>query len=111
MKIYYAHCIAIYNTEQERADVVMLQCLGFTVVNPNAPEHKSSDMNYYLDIVRNCHALAFRRLPNGKISTGVWAEIKLAHALNMPVFEFPYYHNVDVLTREETREYIKKRRK
>ena len=47
MRIYYAHCMAIYNTPQENRDVAMLEDLFRTdvsggwmgdVVNPNTPE-------------------------------------------------------------------------
>jgi uncharacterized small protein (DUF1192 family) len=38
MKVYYAHCMAIYDTPQERRDFNTLVLLGFEVVNPNSPE-------------------------------------------------------------------------
>lgn len=36
MRVYYAHCIAIYNTLQENRDVELLEGLGHNVVNPNS---------------------------------------------------------------------------
>lgn len=36
MRLYYAHCIAIYSTPQEDRDIETLEELGFTVVNPNS---------------------------------------------------------------------------
>ena len=38
MRVYYAHCIAIYNTPQEQRDIEALENLGFDVVNPNNPD-------------------------------------------------------------------------
>jgi hypothetical protein len=38
MRVYYAHCMAIYDTPQERRDLQTLALLGFEVVNPNSPE-------------------------------------------------------------------------
>lgn len=38
MNVYYAHCIAIYNTLQESRDVSLLEDVGFTVINPNNPQ-------------------------------------------------------------------------
>jgi hypothetical protein len=37
MRIYYAHCQAIYGTPQEDRDIETLNDLGFEVVNPNQP--------------------------------------------------------------------------
>ena len=36
-KAYYAHCLSIFNTPQERRDVAVLETLGFEVYNPPAP--------------------------------------------------------------------------
>lgn len=57
MRIYYAHCMAIYNTPQETRDVDLLESLFEfgVVINPNTPEIKAEcnqirvDYNY-LDI-------------------------------------------------------------
>lgn len=38
MRVYYAHCIAIYSTPQEDRDVFTLESMGFEVTNPNSPE-------------------------------------------------------------------------
>jgi hypothetical protein len=35
--VYYAHCLHLYGTPQERRDVLTLEALGFKVVNPNDP--------------------------------------------------------------------------
>jgi hypothetical protein len=38
MRVYYAHCIAIYSTPQEDRDVFTLESMGFEVINPNSPD-------------------------------------------------------------------------
>lgn len=38
MRVYYAHCIALYGTPQEARDLLLLEMLGFEVVNPNDPD-------------------------------------------------------------------------
>jgi hypothetical protein len=35
MKVYYAHCKAIYGTPQEERDIKALESMGFEVLNPN----------------------------------------------------------------------------
>lgn len=37
-RCYYAHCIALYGTPQERRDLKTLEDLGFSVINPNSPD-------------------------------------------------------------------------
>jgi hypothetical protein len=64
MRIYYAHCIAIYDTPQEQRDIETLQQLGFEVVNPNCPEsangYKVLGMEYFRQFADTCDAIAFR---------------------------------------------------
>lgn len=38
MRVYYAHCMAIYNTMQEARDLDLLADLKYRVVNPNTKE-------------------------------------------------------------------------
>lgn len=38
MKVYYAHCIALYHTPQELRDLKTLEYCGFEVINPAGPE-------------------------------------------------------------------------
>lgn len=117
--IYYAHCKAIYDTPQEKRDVETLEALGFTVCNPNAPLHRlaveqlqrsmpSADvMPYFLHLVAQCGALAFRALPQGwSIPAGVAREIDAARAIGIPVIELPSAVLQRGLTVEQTREYL-----
>lgn len=116
LKIYYAHCMAIYNTPQEKRDVELLQKLGFEVVNPNEKIHQDAvaelaasgaqekKMEYFFNLVATCDALAFRSLPDGKIPCGVWGELT---SLNIPVIELPSGISRRGLTLNQTREYLK----
>ena len=114
LKIYYAHCLAIYNTPQEKRDIETLKKLGFEVVNPNEKIHQENAqkikaenpdrvMNYFYRLVGECDAIAFRALPDGAIPAGVGGEIK---NLGIPVIELPSGIKRRVLTVEQTREYL-----
>ena len=126
MKVYYAHCQAIYDSPQEQRDVEMLKALGFEVINPNSPEYvavakkiKSTPaycvegtasamvMDYFTKLVKDCDAVAFRALPDGTIPAGVAKEIEKAMTDGKPVFELPSCVSRRVLTVEQTREYLK----
>ena len=119
--VYYAHCMAIYNTPQEKRDVELLESLGFDVLNPNAKEHieevmktqqnKLLDkdeigmlvMEYFSSLVDKCDIVAFRALPDGRIPAGIAKEIKRG---NM-VFELPSGILKRTISVEETREYLR----
>lgn len=119
MKVYYAHCIAIYSTPQEDRDVETLETLGFEVLNPNAPIHDESVkalkaagrddyMSYFTGLIKTCDALAFRALPDGQIPSGVAKEIGDAEALGIPVIELPSYCSPGgrVMSLNNTRRYL-----
>jgi len=111
MKIYYAHCMAIYNTMQEQRDMANLQALGFDVVNPNCAEHQEGclkqGMAYFEDVVDDCDAIAFRAVSGGKIPAGVFKEIEWAKVRAMPIIELPNGILGRGMSVEETREYLK----
>ena len=110
MKVYYAHCIAIYHTPQEDRDVATLSKLGFEVVNPNAPEHsegyRREGMAYFKQFAKSCDAIAFRALPDGSIPAGVGSEIEIFLAEGKPVMELPSAISRRALTVAQTREYL-----
>lgn len=110
LKVYYAHCINLYNTSQEARDVGDLFYLGFEVVNPNMPEHqdgyKKYGMPYFEKFSIICSAVAFRALPDGSIPAGVAAEIQWFRDKSKPIFELPSSILRRVITREQTREYL-----
>ena len=107
MKIYYAHSISIYNTSQEKRDIKSLESLGFDVVNPNKEIHqenyRSKGMDYFVELVNSCDAIAFRAHPNGDIPAGIYKEIQA----DKPIIELPSSINGRKLTVDETREYLK----
>jgi len=63
MKVYYAHCLTIFNRPQEARDVATLEALGFEVVNPNSAEceagYKASGMEFFRKFTEECGAIAF----------------------------------------------------
>lgn len=111
-KIYYAHCRALYGTQQENRDILLLESLGFDVLNPNNKVHQDSCkafidvMEYFLQLVATCDAVAFRALPNGKIPAGVLKEVKFAYEKNKPVMELPVNIGLREMTVEQTRAYL-----
>ena len=114
MKIYYAHCMALYNTPQEGRDLSTLYQLGFEVLNPNREEHQAgyknyigdTPMSYFTGLVLSCKALAFRALPDGSIPSSVDMEIKAAQKALMPVIELPSSCLRRALSYPETKEYL-----
>lgn len=110
MKVYYAHVMALYDTPQELRDVATLKRLGFTVLNPNHPNYqkaaKAKGMDAFLPLVLDCDALAFRALPDGRISSGVAMEIQWAREAGRPVIELPGSFARRYLSVTETREYL-----
>jgi hypothetical protein len=117
MKVYYAHCQAIYGKPIEQRDIAMLETLGFQVVNPGLPEHgpacaefarqtSKTKMDYFLGLVDECDMLVFRALPDGSIPAGVAKEIEWARVNGKPVLELPSCMQRRALTLEQTREYL-----
>jgi hypothetical protein len=110
MKAYYAHPITIYNTPVERNDVKTLTDLGYTVINPNEPQHELAyqerGMPYFLELVRCCDLLVFRAFPDGSIPAGVYGEIQAAYHELMPVLEMPNGVEQRMLTVKQTREFL-----
>lgn len=117
MKIYYAHCKAIYGTPQETRDIELLEELRFEVLNPNDPYHEkiasrlkkggSSPMLHFIGLVEVCDALAFRALPSGEIPAGVAKEIQVAAAKGIPIIELPGFALRRGLSVDRTRDYLR----
>jgi len=84
-RVYYAHHMALYGTPQEARDVKFLEDLDFKVVNPNSYEYRGCGFNEYLEIAAGCDLIAFRALPDGRITCGVAKEIESGP----PVIELP----------------------
>lgn len=121
MKVYYAHSVHLYGTEQEKKDLELLDSLGFTdIVNPNNPDvqvgielfkkeygDEISVMSYFDNILDGVDAIAFRGHVDGTISSGVGYEIKYVQKQSKPVFELPVFIAARWLTREDTKEYLR----
>jgi len=116
VKVYYAHCQAIYDTKQETRDVNLLNQLGFEVLNPNESPHSlmaqviktrgENVMTYFEGLVEGCDVLAFRALPDGRIPAGVAKEIEVAKTNHKMIIELPSRIAGRSIGVEETREYL-----
>ncbi len=119
LRIYYAHSLSIYDTQQEIRDIDTLEGLGFYVVNPNSREVQEgvnkwkqengddATMKYFDNILDTCDAIAFRPHPDGKIGSGVWYEVQYIREQRKPVVELPNLFSYRVLSKEDTREYLR----
>ena len=111
-KAYYAHCMALYDTPQEKRDLKTIKSLGFNVLNPNTKVHQNrcklgpNTMKYFTDLVRDCDLLIFRALPTGEIPSGVAKEIEAAQRQHKPIIELPHRVNIRMLDYKETVDYL-----
>lgn len=100
--VYYAHPMTTYGSTIEKADIKILEDLGFEVYNPNNPIHQigckeyarihgaDKIMEYFTNIIfKNCEAVAFRALPDGRLLSGVAYEVNKSVEHSLPVFELP----------------------
>lgn len=89
--IYYAHSMQLYNTEREQQEVRMLMQYFYNgvVYNPNRNfiQYSKNPMGECFDVVNDptITHVAFSH-DNKKISSGVYAEIKLAMNHHKPVY-------------------------
>jgi hypothetical protein len=105
----------IYNTPQEERDINLLESLGFLVINPNTSLHQKrcmykqydNPMDYFVELVSKCNALAFRAIPGLGIPAGVFKEIVQAKTQGLPVIELPNSIATRKLSIDATREYLK----
>jgi nucleoside 2-deoxyribosyltransferase len=117
--VYYAHSVHLYNTDQEKRDICLLENLGFEVYNPNQPHIQkmcedlkaqglgADIMKWFEELIDNCDVLAFRAHIDGKIPSGVGYEIKYAQSKGKEVFEIPTLLKSRFLDYEDTKEYLK----
>jgi hypothetical protein len=118
LRIYYAHPICFYGTEQE-ANVLNLIKKTFEeseIINP-ADYNKYADyedvMEYYLELVRSCDIVVFSKLL-GKVTAGVGKEVNFALDIGKKVFRIteeqiiPIHTSVEYLSRSETIELYSK---
>ena len=87
---YYAHPMNFYGSEQEQRDIKLLEGMYLKVLNPNTPEHQEAgtgNIDYFIALAIKCDMIAFRALPDGKLSLGVAAEIEACK--HLPTIELP----------------------
>lgn len=119
LKCYYAHTMTSYGSTIEANDVLLLESLGFEVINPNNRKHsegcqayaykygKDKVMDYFKMIISTeCNMVAFRALPNGQILSGIAAEVKHAVSIGLSVIELPCSLNTRMMEYLETKQYL-----
>jgi hypothetical protein len=111
IKIYYAHPRSVYNTPVEERDIKLLEQLGYEVVNPNNPKTakeylKKRDFEVFFKMIDECTVMAYRSLPDGRITAGVALEVEYAGDIKMPCFELHQQLKSRRMTADETREYL-----
>lgn len=113
MQIYYAHCMSIYNSPQERRDIELIKKLfpNDQIYNPGEDEdakegYQKYGMDYFIEIINQCDLLIFRSAPGGKITAGVFEEISYADEHDIPVIELPSFLNRN-MSIGDTRVYLK----
>ena len=108
MKLYYAHCIALYDSEIEKEDIAMLENMGFMVYNPNRPgsdqAYREHGMQWFFERVQECDGVAFRANWNGAIPAGVYSEIIVNG--KRPLIELPRAIESRGMTVDDTRVYL-----
>ena len=102
-RVYYAHYMGIFNTEQEAYDIEVLKFLGLEVVNPNNPAlqdafdkmHEAGATNeeafttVFLSEVEKCSIFAFKALIDGRIPNDVGLELAYAIENKKVIIELP----------------------
>jgi len=119
LKCYYAHSMHIYGSLQEARDMTLLEKLGFAVINPSEKSFAAAyetwkkanpyerAMRYFEDCVMSCDVVAFRAHIDGKIPSGVGAELEAALKVGIPVIELPSLVSGRMLSLKDTVEYLK----
>lgn len=85
-RIYYAHSMRIYGTEQERKELRFLRWRKFyRVINPNGRLSRESWKQQALAFIESSDALVFSEY-HGFIGKGVYTEIDFAFQLQKGVY-------------------------
>jgi hypothetical protein len=115
---YYAHGMITYNSIIESKDLRTLNQLGLIVFNPNQKivseecaryvidNGKDKAMKYFEDLVKQCDIFAFRGLPDGKILSGVAAELKEAIRSGLEIIELPSLNEDRFMNYTWTKNYL-----
>ncbi|MDK0621599.1 hypothetical protein P5E90_12220 [Clostridium perfringens] len=92
MKIYYAHHMWKYNTEEERMEIEAIKRIfpNSNIINPNGSVietgNEAEAMEQCFNFIRESDILIFTTLNNKVFGRGVYDEISLALQLGMEVF-------------------------
>jgi hypothetical protein len=112
--IYYAHAIEIFNTEQERQELELIEMFFYhgLVFNPNriSVRFASDPMRMCLDTVKDesISALVFGEV-NGEITQGVEREIRQARKYGKPILYVnaesvvPYIDEIEIIPKKKNR--------
>lgn len=79
-KLYFGHPTHLYGTgiEAYLLQRIAEQFPDWEIINPNGPEHqkgyRSRGMDYFLELVRSCHAGVFLRFSNDHWGAGTFQE-------------------------------------
>jgi hypothetical protein len=91
--VYYAHSQTTYGSDQEKADLEMLEELGFHVYNPNnpfdGPHFEADGMAHFDKLTKKFHfaAIFYRTYRAGVASYGTGYEVRWAQKNGVPTFE------------------------
>ncbi|MBO3356284.1 hypothetical protein [Clostridium perfringens] len=92
MKIYYAHHMWKYNTEEERMEIEAIKRIfpNSDIINPNGSVietgNEAEAMEQCFNFIRESDILIFTTLSNKVFGRGVYDEVSLALKLGMKVF-------------------------
>lgn len=92
MKIYYAHHMWKYNTEEERMEIEAIKRIfpNSNIINPNGSVIETGNeveaMEQCFNFIRESDILIFTTLNNKVFGRGVYDEVSLALQLGMKVF-------------------------
>lgn len=127
LKLYFAHPINTYNTEDEEKILHLLESnrifSKYQIENPNQPCHQEgykqltlagqNGMQYFFNLVSKCDGVVMLPFANGSIGAGIAGEAEQAFKEGKPVFiidlqtlmveQVSNLDNLKVLSIEETR--------
>lgn len=110
MKCYFARPYHLYRTAQDQRDIKLLELLGYEVVSPEFIEqndYTERGMIVFDEMIAKCDCLAFRSVPDLRITAGVAYEIESALKLWLPVFELPTILESRKMSLTDTKDYLK----
>lgn len=85
LRVYYAHAICLYDTEQEKRELVVIRekFEDAEIINPAT--YPNSPMDFYLSLVDKCDIVVFSCLL-GKVTSGVGKEVNYALKMGKAVY-------------------------